>query len=356
MYAKIEIRDPIAIYVLGEKFRVLHDFSTDRESLRKAVEGFKPERSMPLFGSNTPTPPLPGGSPQTNEAVRQSFREMRAFSIRGRARTTMDVFKELAKQLRRVPGRKSVVWISDAFPAHVLRESKPPQLETLVLPDALRRLNLADVAFYPVHARGLVTRLVNPRGGPSSTSLVEEFPTLGEVAEETGGGAVYNRNDVGEAIHAAIEDGQVTYTIGFYSSREKPDGNFHTLKLKVERHGLDVRHRAGYFDVETKPNENGARDESKIGMVAAVARSGENFQVAVQVDLKDLVLQSRDGKWQGSAELAFLSDAADGRTLEMANKQLRFDMTDEAYRARQPEGFALEPFIPARQDPSRIRA
>jgi VWFA-related protein len=347
MLAKIEIRDPIAIHILGEKFRVLHDFSTDRESLRKAVEGFKPEHSLPLFMSNTPTPRMPGGSRETAESITRAYKDLRDLSVRGRTSTTLDVFEELLKQLGRVEGRKSIVWISNAFPVKFLRDR----------PEVMLKFNRADIAIYPVHARGLVVKLDNPRdpGGPASTSLPEEQATLQSVAQQTGGRAFFNRNDLSDSVREAIDDGQVTYTLGFYSARERPDGNYHSLKVKVERHGTEVRHRAGFFDVETKPAVDAPRDENKIGLVAAVGRSGENFQVAVQVDFNDLALELRDGRWTGSAELGFVSQAADGRTLDVASKKLSFDMTDEAYRARQRDGFALEQLIPARQDAVRIR-
>ena len=39
----MEIHDPIAIYAMGDSFRVLQDFTTDAALLKTAMEGFKPE-------------------------------------------------------------------------------------------------------------------------------------------------------------------------------------------------------------------------------------------------------------------------------------------------------------------------
>ena len=74
------------------------------------------------------------------------------------------------------------------------------------------------------------------------------------VAEETGGRAFYNRNDLGAAIQEAMRDGDVTYTLGFYSQRDKPDGNFHALKVKVDRAGVAIGHTASMrFDPPPMP-------------------------------------------------------------------------------------------------------
>jgi hypothetical protein len=84
-------------------------------------------------------------------------------------------------------------------------------------------------------------------------------------------------------------------------------------------------------------------------------RDGANFRIAVQVEFKDLQLETENGKWKGSANVAFVSQSADGKTLETATKGIRFDMTEEAYQARRSKGFTLEQTIPARKGTARVR-
>jgi VWFA-related protein len=339
MLASTEIQDPTAIYVLGQKSRLIQDFTLERDQLTKAMEAFRPEQSRKLNMANQPTPTMPGGGP-TAAMARQSFGQIRVFGNKDRAFASLDALEDLGKYLAHVPGKKSIIWISNAFPAGSLYG------ET----DRMQVLDRADVAIYGVDARGLSAPM--PHTPPS-------YPdTLNWVAEETGGRAFYNRNDIGEAIHEAIEDGEVSYTLGFYAKREKPDGNFHTLKVKVDRPGIDVRHRAGYFDAETKLDPNPAavpEDASEVGLVAAIARAGANFHIAVQVNFKDLRLESENGRWKGSAELEFASQSGDGRALDVASKKLTFDMTNDAYQTRQREGFAVEQMIPVKAGTAKIR-
>lgn len=353
----IPLHDPIAIYVLGEDFRVLQDFTTDLAKLKAAMQAFQPVRGVKMLMSNTPDFHCLDCATVDNQRARNH-------SVYDRADQTLDVFDQLAHYLERIPGRKSVIWISNTFPASYLR----------IREDPLSALKAADVAIYPVHARGLeFSALTNPRdyegelkSGRASTSLNAELSTATWVADQTGGRAFFDRSDLGEAARQALEDGEVTYTLGFYAQRDKPDGKFHALKVKVDRPGVEVRSRTEYLDKasalsggDTKTLLRRLADASveaqDIGLIAAIGRAGTNFKVAVQVDFKDLRLSPENGKWKGSAELDFLCQSADGRTLDLASKTISFNMTDDAYQARRREGFALEQLIPARKDMARIR-
>jgi VWFA-related protein len=332
----IDIRDPAAIFVLGEKSHFLQDFTTDRELLTKAAEAFRPEQSQKLIVANAPTPRM-RGSRDAAAMASKSAAEMRGSANQDRSWETIDAFEQLGEYLARVPGKKSVIWISNGFPIRALREQ----------PDRMRMLDRADIAIYPVYARGLI--------GSRSTA---EIDSLKWVADETGGRAFYGRNDIGASIQEAMEDSAVTYTLGFYSQHDQADGNFHALKVAVDRPGVEVRHRAGYFDVEAKGDSGPsgvAEDASDIGLTAEIVRIGTNLQVTVQIDCKDFRLQQVDGRWKGSAELGFVSQSARGVTLESASKTLTFDMTDKAYQARRIEGLTLQQLIPVHDGAAKIR-
>ncbi len=357
------VHDPTAIYVLGDKSRMLQNFTTDAGVLRKAVESFRPGVSHLLFQSDAPTPrPCLSPRPLCDE-VKRSFQEQRDFGNRSRALKTIEAFQRLAKFLAPLPGKKSVVWISDSFPSKSFAFGSATDSAYKLSADEMQALNRADVTVYGVHARGLVVDLKNPRDpfGPKVESLADETDSLNWVAEETGGRAFYNRNDIGAAIREAMADGEVTYTLGFYAQSDKPDGAFHRLKVKVDRPGVEVRHREGYFDADKKTDTKldtrppVAEDANDIGLIAAIARKDASYQVAVQIDFKDLRLESENGHWKGSAELAFALLSADGRTLDVASKKLTFDMTDEAYQARRREGFAVEQMIPVRSGTAKVR-
>jgi hypothetical protein len=67
------------------------------------------------------------------------------------------------------------------------------------------------------------------------------------LAQETGGFAVLNNNDINLGIQRALKDQQTYYLIGFDPEDEKFDRKYHSIKLKVNRPGLQVRTRAGFI-------------------------------------------------------------------------------------------------------------
>ena len=144
MLASTEIKDPTAIYVLGQKSRLIQDFTLDKGVLTKAMEAFRPEQSAKLRMATTPTPPMAGGG-ATAAMARQSFGQIRDFGNQDRAFATLDGLEDLGKYLKRTPGRKSIVWISNAFPGGSLNHQT----------DRMRALDRADVTIYGVDARGL---------------------------------------------------------------------------------------------------------------------------------------------------------------------------------------------------------
>lgn len=348
---------PIALYVLTGKIVVLQDFTMDLEALRKAMAAWRPVQSRVLFASHTPTPPL-AGDPNTAGAVSRSYQEMRAFYNLQRANLTIDAFALLAQRLMRVPGRKNVVWVSGSFPTVFLNRNR----------ERIRVLNQADIGIYPVDARGLVAMNIDPRDPMQARSgPPPSLDTLREIAESTGGRAFYNANDLKSAVGKAFADTQIVHTLGFYSQHEKPNGQYHELNVKVAgRPGIELRHRNGYFDNVSAGREPGSPaimrrvaeaplDATAIGLTATVDRDRDVLRVNVHIDFQDLVLSNKNGHWTGAAELALVSQGVNERTLNLVSKSIAFDMSGDAYAARQRDGFAIEQNIPFSKDLSRIR-
>ena len=67
------------------------------------------------------------------------------------------------------------------------------------------------------------------------------------IAERTGGKAFYNTNDIMGSVRKAVDDSEVSYTLGFYLSQDELDSKFHEVKVKVDRKGVDVRARKGFL-------------------------------------------------------------------------------------------------------------
>ena len=83
----------------------------------------------------------------------------RQFYTRNRVMGTLAVFKFIANHLERVPGRKNLIWVSGAFPMIFGDETLNNMAEdyTDEVDATVRALSQANVAVYPIDARGLTT-------------------------------------------------------------------------------------------------------------------------------------------------------------------------------------------------------
>ena len=288
--AKIPEGQPVAVYTLGGKLQMLQDFTSDPALLKEAVKKFKAHASPlldnPSGGPGTQIVPTgffdSGMVPQQMQQAMQQFEDERiAFQTDIRIRHTLDALNLLGRNLSGYPGRKNLIWISEAFPINIdpdlsltgdsfagMRNYASQIAQTA---DALID---AQVAVYPIDARGLVGsslydaantgrdqfgRGIGNNGARLGTTLSNESAQLQsvhgamrEVAERTGGKAFYNRNDIDGAIRSSIDDGSSYYTLAYYPSNKDWNGKFRKIQVKVQRAGVRLRHRQGYYAVNPK--------------------------------------------------------------------------------------------------------
>ncbi len=67
------------------------------------------------------------------------------------------------------------------------------------------------------------------------------------LAEESGGIAVVNTNDLQGGIERMVRDTSSYYLLGYHSTNTRTDGKFRRNDVKVSRSGVRVVHRNGYF-------------------------------------------------------------------------------------------------------------
>ena len=79
--------------------------------------------------------------------------------------------------------------------------------------------------------------------------------TLRVLAEETGGRAIVNQNDLGPGLQQMLDDASGYYLLGYNSSAAPTDGEFHEIEVRLKRPGLRVRAREGYWAVTVRDVE-----------------------------------------------------------------------------------------------------
>jgi VWFA-related protein len=166
-----------------------------------------------------------------------------------RAAVVRDALKALAVRLGSMrEGRKSLIFISEGFPAGWFAD--PQQLHEIT-----REANRHNTSIYPLDPRGLVAGegdvapTLRPGCGrsPNPTRLRLTQETLRELAEETDGRAIVNRNSLAEGLAQILRDSSLYYLLGYSSTSSQTDGKFHQIRVRVKRPKVDVRARKGYW-------------------------------------------------------------------------------------------------------------
>ena len=287
--AKIPEGLPIAVYMLDRKLHLLQDFTSDPAVLKNVVKNLKgtisPLQDSPIGGPDQELAP-PGAfdsgmiPAQMQQAMQEFENERVAFQTDLRVQYTLDALNSLARALSGYAGRKNLIWISEAFPISIdpdltlttgsfnsMRNYGPQIAETA------ESLTDAQIAVYPLDARGLVNYSVfsaansgNDKFGRSlsrpgrmqqtisaeSAALQSAHGAMQDLAERTGGKAFYNRNDLDVAIRKSVEDGSTYYTLAYYPDNKDWNGKFRKIHLKVDRQGIKLRHRLGYYALDPK--------------------------------------------------------------------------------------------------------
>ena len=241
-------RQMMAMYLMGHKSRLLHDFTADPAELLQSLANTEDEPEDPF------DPSRPRGEDPRYPAWARLKREEKIASFNVKILDTVAILEKLADGLTRVPGRKSLIWVTNGFPIELdslaldpdPMPGKPSEISYREnVEHAIDKLNRSNVALYTVDARGL-------QAGPPS-KIIElaqnpsygDVPTLRELSARTGGTSVSGRNDLDEAVRQALDDSKISYTLGFVVPSGAPAG-LHRIQLRTTRPGVSLRYRESY--------------------------------------------------------------------------------------------------------------
>lgn len=382
---QLQPQDRVALYALGSNLRVLQDFTSDAQTLLNALARHGGRISGELEASepttsllDTPEPDRSnlavndaaagGGRMQAlDDWIREANHKVEDFYTARRAGETLRALEAIANHLAQLPGRKNLVWVSGSFPYWIgydflptpgnpgrVSRSFSPEIER-----ASRLLNNANLAVYPVDARGLTglpeynaQQRFSPNRRLQTLSL--GIDTMNALADRTGGRAFYNTNDLQGAIRRAIDDSRVTYMLGYYPAHDKWDGKFRKIKVQVKRAGLHVRHRQGYFAVpEEAPRP--AQQENALALAAwnpldatairMTVRTTALQDVSLKLDLviaaDDVIFRLQDGRWAGAIDWLVVQLSPEGKNLKGVSHSADLSLKPETRERVLREGLRL---------------
>jgi VWFA-related protein len=191
-----------------------------------------------------------------------------AFQERNARISSLGALQQIAQSLSGLPGRKSLVWASSGYAfSSIAREGRTnmnydfSQVSEATSLDAYttHMLNSANIAMYPVDARGMKNTAwdaVDPAHKYAPTEGEKDFrqrsnqdvvTTFERLASGTGGKACYNRPELTDCFKEALDDSRDYYMVGFYVDSKATKDGWHKLQVKVDEKGTNVRSRNGFL-------------------------------------------------------------------------------------------------------------
>jgi VWFA-related protein len=313
MLRSIPLGERIAIYALQRKLQVICEFTSDRDLLEKQLRAWTMSPDTP--GASTD---ILGDGTQSGDASDKMRIDAARVDMLQRSSASNAEMGLVADHLAGIPGRKNLIWLANRF---------------VISPKAIQKLNDASVSVYPVDVAG-VCRVCPPR------------PTvrMREIAEQTGGVAYYSRNDIDVALREAMDDGRVSYTLGFYASGDDRPPRVHQLAVRVSRPGVTLRARTSYETEGPPPASadpkadlvaalNRPIDATAITISASTTRAQDHLDLNATLDVASLDLTPSESRWVGKIKVVARFTAAGGnlvgeglsQTLDLKLRQSTYD-------------------------------
>ena len=302
---------------------------------------------------------------------------------------TLRVLKFIVEGMRELPGRKSLVLMSDYLPV----ETQDPGTFTLTPGDgdlADDRVNYTaqlkkvaelairgSVVIYAVDTRGLaytgitamddfkglspvvtardLTNRVNSTLSMRSMAMVVGREGSALIAKETGGFLVRNSNDFD--LKRIADDQKGYYLLGYRPTGETFNRKFHHLKVNVKRRGLTVRTRNGFFGVSeeaARPTALTPADQMKKALMSPFGandiavrlttmftnfESGSLLRALLHIKAQDLVfVDSPDGAHKATFDLGIILFGENGRLADQQSRLVILNLHDDAYQNALREG------------------
>src|SRR5688500_529236 len=197
-----------------------------------------------------------------------------------------------------LPGRKSVILFSDGF--KIIDSDDMGSLRVLDFLLALVDVaNRSSVVFYTIDARGLAVTGFTAAdqitdSSPDATGqllsgrrdqLLDNQEGLSYLANETGGLAIKNNNDLSGGVAKILAD-QSYYLIGYEPDSDTFDPikrKFNQLTIKVLRKDAKARYRSGFFNVADRDQANAIAakpiDQLETALVSPFAVTGIDLRL-----------------------------------------------------------------------------
>jgi VWFA-related protein len=282
--------DVVAILSAGTgPIKIEQDFTDDRDRLIEVVNKFQIGQASELAGLSGN-----GGDDTSGEDNGSAFNaDETEFNIFNNDRKLVTL-QSAAKLLAAFPEKKALIYFSSGIEQS--GTDNQAQLESAV--NAAKR---ANVAFYPIDARGLIATApagdASSAGGRGTSSFTgvnvssrqasrdNSQETLSTLASDTGGRLFVDDNDLTLGMEKARDDISSYYILGYYSTNGKMDGKYRNVKVKLNSDlQAKLDYKSGYFGDKEFKKFTSADKEGQLEQALMLGDPMTDLSLTAEVD------------------------------------------------------------------------
>lgn len=246
---KMTAADMIAIVSLASSLRLDQDFTGDSVRLLRVLNRFTHSEGQGMDNGTTGDTDM---VEETGDAYTPDETEYNQFNTDRKLQALQSVCQVLSKFNQ----KKSLIYFSSGMTQTGIENEA-------ALRAAINTAVKANVAIYTMDSRGLTA--MPPGGSASSASLrgnavysgaavnnaldqnFASQETLVTLAGDTGGKAFLDTNDLGSVFDRVQKDTSIYYVLGYKSNNPMRDGKYRHIQVKVNRPGIKLEARKGYY-------------------------------------------------------------------------------------------------------------
>ena len=334
---------PIAVFLLGSSLRILQGFTIDGSLLRAALDQAVAGNTILQNPSNdlgstsnyiqnsTAGMDVNMGLQAQLGEVQNFEKEEYSMTLDLRAKETLGALAQIGQFLSGIPGRKNLIWVSESFPISIAPDPDTGNNPFAGIREYTEQVKIvanaltdAQVAVYPMDVRGLQApqslsasqnvslpqartngRAVANRLHVEGTDLQQSQGTMDELAQDTGGKACKNSNDLAGCVMTALKDSSSYYEMSFYPQNVNWDGRFHKIVVKTSRPGVKLTYRRGYYALDASSLAKKQQPEDHLRQACADQLPSTTIPLTVQT-----VSPDQNGNPQGGLQYMLLISAA----------------------------------------------
>ena len=181
-----------------------------------------------------------------------------------------------------------------------------------------------------------------------SQSVSTNQQVLAALADGTGGFTIFNTNDLLGGLERIGKEQNEFYILG-YVPKESPEGSCHTLKVKIDRGGLNVRSRTGYCNARVENPLDGKPVEKQLELHAAGSQPGSirgaigvpyfytgpnvaRVNLAMEIPSDSFKFDKEKGKYHANLNVLGIAYRPDGTIGARFNDAVNLDLEKDEWK------------------------